>query len=39
LAEMKDQVAKEANTRDQVFLTSNLKILDAIEAITMNSYI
>jgi len=36
LATMKDQVAKEANTRDQVFLAANIKILDAIEGITLN---
>ena len=39
LAEMKDQTIKEANTRDQVFLTSNIKILDAIEAIDLNVYV
>jgi hypothetical protein len=36
LAAMKDQVAKEANTRDQVFLAANIKILDAIETISLN---
>jgi hypothetical protein len=36
LATMKDQVAKEANTRDQVFLAANIKILDAIETISLN---
>jgi hypothetical protein len=36
LATMKDQVAKEANTRDQVFLAANIKILDALETIVLN---
>lgn len=36
LAAMKDQAIKEANTRDQVFLAAAIKILDAIEEITLN---
>ena len=33
---MKEQEIKEANTRDKVFLKANIKILDAIEDITLN---
>lgn len=36
LAAMKDQAIKEANTRDEVFLAAAIKILDAIETITLN---
>lgn len=36
LATMKTQVLKEANTRDKVFLGAKIKILDAIEEITLN---
>jgi len=35
LAEMKDQEVNEENTRDQVFLSASIKILDAIEDITL----
>lgn len=34
--EMDDLAIKKANTRDQVFLSMNIKILDAIEDITLN---
>ena len=30
------QEIKQANTKDKVFLTANIKILDAIEDITLN---
>lgn len=33
---LKEQEIKEANTRDKVFLKANIKILDAIEDITLN---
>lgn len=33
---MKDQDIKEANTQDKVFLAANIKILDAMEDITLN---
>ena len=36
LEEMTEQQIKEANTKDKVFLASNIKILDAIEEITLN---
>lgn len=36
LAVMKKQTLKEANTRDEVFLSASIKILDAIETITLN---
>jgi len=36
LAAMKNQAIKEANTRDEVFLAAAIKILDAIETITLN---
>lgn len=35
LAAMKDQTVNQANTRDKVFLASNIKILDAIEDIKL----
>ncbi|WP_110955753.1 phage tail sheath C-terminal domain-containing protein [Anaerosinus massiliensis] len=35
LAEAKDQEIKEANTRDKVFLSANIKILDAIEDVKL----
>ena len=34
--EMDDNAIKEANTKDKVFLGANIKILDAIEEITLN---
>ena len=33
---MNEQEIKQANTKDKVFLTANIKILDAIEDITLN---